>query len=87
MTKAFARIGIMPYIWGGPSDGPGDEFGVSSRGGYDARACLAGLQVQLYPDEARSSRRFAGRTNYQMSGRGSRTQADRPLAELQDRPT
>ena len=25
----------MPYIWGGTSDGPETEFGVSSRGGYD----------------------------------------------------
>ena len=25
----------MPYIWGGTSDGPETEFGVTSRGGYD----------------------------------------------------
>ena len=25
----------MPYVWGGTSDGPEVDFGVSARGGYD----------------------------------------------------
>jgi len=68
LTTAFARIG-MPYIWGGTSDGPETEFGVSSRGGYDCSGFVWRVyKLQSYPDEGVLASVLKGRTTYQMSG-------------------
>ena len=68
LTTAFARIG-MPYIWGGTSDGPETEFGVSSRGGYDCSGFVWRVyKLQVYPDEGTLASVLRGRTTYQMSG-------------------
>ena len=68
LTTAFARIG-MPYIWGGTSDGPETEFGVSSRGGYDCSGFVWRVyKLQSYPNEGTLASVLKGRTTYQMSG-------------------
>ncbi|HEY2371305.1 MAG TPA: NlpC/P60 family protein [Gaiellaceae bacterium] len=68
LTTAFARIG-MPYIWGGTSDGPETEFGVSSRGGYDCSGFVWRVyKLQSYPNEGDLASVLQGRTTYQMSG-------------------
>jgi cell wall-associated NlpC family hydrolase len=67
LTTAFARIG-MPYIWGGTSDGPETEFGVSSRGGYDCSGFVWRVyKLETYPDEGSLASVLRGRTTYQMS--------------------
>jgi cell wall-associated NlpC family hydrolase len=68
LTTAVARIG-MPYIWGGTSDGPETEFGVSSRGGYDCSGFVWRVyKLQPYADEGSLASMLRGRTTYQMSG-------------------
>jgi cell wall-associated NlpC family hydrolase len=68
LNTAFARIG-MPYIWGGTSDGPETEFGVSSRGGYDCSGFVWRVyKLQSYPNEGPLASVLKGRTTYQMSG-------------------
>jgi cell wall-associated NlpC family hydrolase len=68
LTTAFARIG-MPYIWGGTSDGPETEFGVSSRGGYDCSGFVWRVyKLQPYPNEGDLMSVLKGRTTFQMSG-------------------
>jgi cell wall-associated NlpC family hydrolase len=68
LTTAFARIG-MPYIWGGTSDGPETEFGVSSRGGYDCSGFVWRVyKLETYPGEGTLAAVLRGRTTYQMSG-------------------
>ena len=59
-TTAFARVG-MPYIWGGTSDRPETEFGVTSRGGYDCSGFVWRVYklADLYPAKATSPRCFA----------------------------
>jgi cell wall-associated NlpC family hydrolase len=67
LTTAVARIG-MPYIWGGTSDGPETEFGVSSRGGYDCSGFVWRVyKLQAYPGEGALASVLRGRTTYQMS--------------------
>jgi len=68
LNTAFAHIG-MPYIWGGTSDGPETEFGVSSRGGYDCSGFVWRVyKLQSYPNEGDLASMLKGRTTYQMSG-------------------
>src|SRR4029079_15338756 len=74
LTTAVARIG-MPYIWGGTSDGPETEFGVTSRGGYDCSGFVWRVyKLQAYPDAAALGSVLHGRTTYQMSGEVPRAQ-------------
>jgi cell wall-associated NlpC family hydrolase len=74
LTTAFARIG-MPYIWGGTSDGPETEFGVSSRGGYDCSGFVWRVyKLQTYPNEGTLASVLQGRTTYQMSGEVPRSE-------------
>ena len=48
----------MPYIWGGTSDGPETEFGVSSRGGYDCSGFVWRVyKLQPYPASGIAHRR------------------------------
>jgi cell wall-associated NlpC family hydrolase len=82
LTTAVARIG-MPYIWGGTSDGPQTEFGVSSRGGYDCSGfVLRVYKLQPYADEGSLASVLRGRTTYQMSGEVPRSKRI-GLAQLQ----
>jgi hypothetical protein len=68
LTTAFARVG-MPYIWGGTSDGPETEFGVTSRGGYDCSGFVWRVyKLQLYPNEGTLASVLRDRTTFQMSG-------------------
>ena len=68
LTTAFARVG-MPYIWGGTSDGPETEFGVTSRGGYDCSGFVWRVyKLQAYPGEGTLASVLRGRTTFQMSG-------------------
>ncbi len=74
LTTAFGRIG-MPYIWGGTSDGPETEFGVSSRGGYDCSGFVWRVyKLETYPGEGTLASVLRGRTTYQMSGEVPRSQ-------------
>jgi cell wall-associated NlpC family hydrolase len=74
LTTAFARIG-MPYIWGGTSDGPETEFGISSRGGYDCSGFVWRVyKLQTYPNEGTLASVLRGRTTFQMSGEVPRSQ-------------
>jgi cell wall-associated NlpC family hydrolase len=74
LTTAFSRIG-MPYIWGGTSDGPETEFGVSSRGGYDCSGFVWRVyKLQSYPNEGSLASVLKGRTTYQMSGEVPKSQ-------------
>jgi cell wall-associated NlpC family hydrolase len=82
LTTAFARIG-MPYIWGGTSDGPETEFGVSSRGGYDCSGFVWRVyKLQSYPGEGGLASVLRGRTTYVMSGEVPKSKRI-PLAKLQ----
>ena len=68
LTAAVAHIG-MPYIWGGTSDGPETEFGVSSRGGYDCSGFVWRVyKLETYANEGSLAAVLRGRTTYQMSG-------------------
>jgi cell wall-associated NlpC family hydrolase len=59
----------MPYVWGGTSDGPETEFGVSSHGGYDCSGFVWRVyKLAQYPDEGPLASVLRGRTTYQMSG-------------------
>jgi cell wall-associated NlpC family hydrolase len=59
----------MPYIWGGTSDGPETEFGVSSRGGYDCSGFVWRVyKLQTYAGGGSLGSMLRGRTTYQMSG-------------------
>jgi cell wall-associated NlpC family hydrolase len=67
LDTAVARIG-MPYIWGGTSDGPESEFGVSSRGGYDCSGFVWRVyKLESYPASGSLPLTLRGRTTYQMS--------------------
>ena len=78
LDTAVARIG-MPYIWGGTSDGPETEFGVSSRGGYDCSGFVWRVyKLQPYAGSGSLNAVLRGRTTYQMSGEVPRVAADRP---------
>jgi cell wall-associated NlpC family hydrolase len=74
LTTAVSRIG-MPYIWGGTSDGPENEFGVSSRGGYDCSGFVWRVyKLQSYPGSGTLSSTLRGRTTFEMSGEVPRSQ-------------
>jgi cell wall-associated NlpC family hydrolase len=74
LATAFARVG-MPYIWGGTSDGPETEFGVSSRGGYDCSGFVWRVyKLETYPGEGNLAAVLHGRTTFQMSGEVPRSQ-------------
>jgi cell wall-associated NlpC family hydrolase len=74
LDTAVARIG-MPYIWGGTSDGPETEFGVSSRGGYDCSGFVWRVyKLEPYADSGSLNAVLRGRTTYQMSGEVPRSQ-------------
>jgi cell wall-associated NlpC family hydrolase len=74
LATAFARVG-MPYIWGGTSDGPETEFGVTSRGGYDCSGFVWRVyKLETYPGEGNLASVLRGRTTFQMSGEVPRSQ-------------
>ena len=74
LDTAFARIG-MPYIWGGTSDGPETDFGVSARGGYDCSGFVWRVyKLEQYPAGGSLPLVLRGRTTYQMSGEVPRSQ-------------
>ena len=74
LTTAFARLG-MPYIWGGTSDGPETEFGVTSRGGYDCSGFVWRVyKLQSYAGEGNLASVLRGRTTFQMSAEVPRSQ-------------
>ena len=74
LTAAVSHIG-MPYIWGGTSDGPETEFGVSSRGGYDCSGFVWRVyKLQAYPGSGTLSSVLRGRTTFEMSGEVPRSQ-------------
>jgi cell wall-associated NlpC family hydrolase len=74
LATAFARVG-MPYIWGGTSDGPETEFGVTSRGGYDCSGFVWRVyKLEIYPGEGNLASVLRGRTTFQMSGEVPRSQ-------------
>lgn len=82
LDTAVARIG-MPYIWGGTSDGPETEFGVSARGGYDCSGFVWRVyKLEQYPASGALPLVLRGRTTYQMSGEVPRSQRI-GLAKLQ----
>jgi cell wall-associated NlpC family hydrolase len=82
LTTAFARLG-MPYIWGGTSDGPETEFGVTSRGGYDCSGFVWRVyKLETYPGEGNLASVLRGRTTFQMSAEVPRSQRI-GLAKLQ----
>ena len=65
----------MPYIWGGTSDGPETEFGVSSRGGYDCSGFVWRVyKLEPYAGAGSLNAVLRGRTTYQMSGEVPRSQ-------------
>jgi cell wall-associated NlpC family hydrolase len=68
LDTAVARIG-MPYVWGGTSDGPETDFGVSARGGYDCSGFVWRVyKLEDYPGSGSLPLVLRGRTTYQMSG-------------------
>jgi cell wall-associated NlpC family hydrolase len=68
LDTAVARIG-MPYVWGGTSDGPETDFGVSARGGYDCSGFVWRVyKLQPYPNSGSLPLVIRGRTTYVMSG-------------------
>jgi cell wall-associated NlpC family hydrolase len=82
LNVAFSKIG-MPYIWGGTSDGPETEFGVSSRGGYDCSGFVWRVyKLQSYPNEGSLASTIKGRTTYTMSVEVPRSKRI-PFAKLQ----
>ncbi len=67
LTVAFSKIG-MPYVWGGTSDGPEVDFGVTAAGGYDCSGFVWRVyKLQSYPDEGTLASALQGRTTYTMS--------------------
>jgi len=67
LNTAVQRIG-MPYVWGGTSDGPEVDFGVSARGGYDCSGFVWRVyKLTSYPGEGDLASVLRGRTTYQMS--------------------
>ena len=82
LDTAVARIG-MPYVWGGTSDGPETDFGVSARGGYDCSGFVWRVyKLEQYPASGSLPLVLRGRTTYQMSGEVPRSQRI-GLAKLQ----
>jgi cell wall-associated NlpC family hydrolase len=82
LATAFARLG-MPYIWGGTSDGPETEFGVTSRGGYDCSGFVWRVyKLETYANEGSLASVLRGRTTFQMSAEVPRSQRI-GLAKLQ----
>jgi cell wall-associated NlpC family hydrolase len=74
LDTAVARIG-MPYVWGGTSDGPETEFGVSSRGGYDCSGFVWRVyKLQPYEGSGGLNAVLRGRTTFQMSGEVPRSE-------------
>jgi cell wall-associated NlpC family hydrolase len=74
LDTAFSKIG-MPYIWGGTSDNKETEFGVTSRGGYDCSGFVWRVyKLQSYANEGALASTIEGRTTYQMSVEGPRSQ-------------
>jgi cell wall-associated NlpC family hydrolase len=74
LDTAVARIG-MPYIWGGVSDGPETEFGVSSRGGYDCSGFVWRVyKLQPYAGSGSLNAVLQGRTTFVMSGEVPRSE-------------
>jgi cell wall-associated NlpC family hydrolase len=74
LDTAVARIG-MPYIWGGTSDGPETEFGVSSRGGYDCSGFAWRVyKLEPYAGSGTLASVLRGRTTFQMSAEVPRSQ-------------
>jgi cell wall-associated NlpC family hydrolase len=74
LDTAVARIG-MPYIWGGTSDGPETEFGVSSSGGYDCSGFVWRVyKLEPYPGGDALASTLRGRTTFVMSGEVPRSQ-------------
>jgi cell wall-associated NlpC family hydrolase len=68
LDTAVARIG-MPYVWGGTSDGPESDFGISARGGYDCSGFVWRVyKLQQYPNSGSLPLVIRGRTTYVMSG-------------------
>ena len=69
----------MPYIWGGTSDGPETEFGVSSRGGYDCSGFVWRVyKLQTYPNEGTLASVLRGPDDLPDERRGAPVAADRP---------
>ena len=82
LTVAFSKIG-MPYIWGGVSDGPEVDFGVSARGGYDCSGFVWRVfKLQSYANEGTLASTIVGRTTYVMSVEVPRSKRI-PFAKLQ----
>ena len=82
LTVAFSKVG-MPYIWGGTSDGPEVDFGVSARGGYDCSGFVWRVyKLQSYPNEGSLASTIRGRTTYVMSVEVPRSQRI-PFKKLQ----
>jgi cell wall-associated NlpC family hydrolase len=82
LDTAVARIG-MPYVWGGVSDGPETDFGVSARGGYDCSGFVWRVyKLEQYPGSGSLPLVIRGRTTYVMSGEVPRSQRI-ALADLQ----
>jgi cell wall-associated NlpC family hydrolase len=82
LNVAFSKIG-MPYIWGGTSDGPEVDFGVSARGGYDCSGFVWRVyKLQSYPNEGSLASTIQGRTTYAMSVEVPRSKRI-PFAKLQ----
>ena len=74
LDTAVARIG-MPYIWGGTSDRPETNFGVSARGGYDCSGFVWRVyKLEQYPASGSLPLVLRGRTTYQMSAEVPRSQ-------------
>jgi cell wall-associated NlpC family hydrolase len=82
LAVAFSKIG-MPYIWGGTSDGPEADFGVSARGGYDCSGFVWRVyKLQSYANEGNLASTILGRTTYTMSVDVPRSKRI-PFAKLQ----
>ena len=74
LDTAVARIG-MPYVWGGTSDGPETDFGISARGGYDCSGFVWRVyKLAQYPASGSLPLVLRGRTTYEMSGEVPRSQ-------------
>jgi cell wall-associated NlpC family hydrolase len=74
LDTAVARIG-MPYVWGGTSDGPETDFGISARGGYDCSGFVWRVyKLEQYQGSGSLPLVLRGRTTYQMSGEVPRSQ-------------
>ena len=74
LDTAVARIG-MPYVWGGTSDGPETDFGISARGGYDCSGFVWRVyKLEQYEGSGSLPLVLRGRTTYQMSGEVPRSQ-------------